>query len=278
MAAPSPNRPADDELRSLYVDQRWTAQQIADRAQVQKITALRWLRAAGIERRASGNTLANRGKDAPSAADLQRMVHEEHLSYVQIGERYEVDPTAVPYWLDAHGIKRPDPWTTRRGGRVASEPDEAELRERLGSGESLRSIERDFDVSRTCLRQRCMDYGITVPGAGWQAGRKFDGVDGHALRSTYEQRVCDWLYRREIEHYVEPAYPWDRRYHADFRIGSTFVEVWGVTNNAAYERRKAMKIKRCAEEGVPLVEINHWQFANGRKWWRALERVAGDVL
>lgn len=275
MAKPSENRPTDAKLRSLYVDQGWSAERIADSVGVRKITVLRWLGAAGVERRPSGRGLANRGASAPSPDELRRMVHEDHLSFRDIAARYGVHHTAVPQWLNAYGIERPGVWDTRRRGKAFTEPSEQELRSRLGSGESISSISKDFDVSTTCIRARCDEYGIEVQTGGWQPGRKFLGQDGHELRSTYEQRVCDWLHSNGVTHEVEPAYPWDRRYRADFKVGDAYVEVWGVTSNDAYKKRKAMKIARCAEHGVELIQINHWQFAAGRKWWKPLLHLHG---
>lgn len=273
MSAPSPLRPSDEELRRLYVDERLPSTAIAEQCKVEKITVLRWLGAAGIERRPAGRNLANRGGEPPAADELRHLVHVEHLGYDQIAARYGVDRTTVPYWLTKHGIPRPDVWVTRRRGQVAREPDEHELRERIGRGESLTSIAGDFDVSRSLLATRCATYGIEVQRDGWRAGHRFTCADGHLARSTYELRVDDWLSERGIDHQVEPGYPWDRRYRADFLVGSTYIEVWGVTDNPAYKKRRAMKIERCKAEGLDLIGINHWQFAKGRRWWRPLERL-----
>lgn len=270
MPAPCENRPTDNDLRRLYVDEGWTAQRIADLAGVRKITALRWLRAAGVERRPAGIGLVARGIEPPTAEELRRMIHEEHLGYDGVAERYGVDRTAVPYWLRKHGIPRPEIWSTRRKGREVPLPTEADLRARLAAGQSIVDIGRDYGVSNAPIRRLCDEYGIEVKRSGWQGGRRLVGDDGHELRSLYEQRVCNWLHHNSVEHYLEPAYPWDRRYRADFRVGQTYIEVWGVTENEAYQRRKAMKIERCAEHGIPLIQINPWQFANGRKWWRPL--------
>jgi len=277
VASPALLRPSDAELRRLYVDQRLSAETISKRCDVEKITVLRWLRAAGIKRRPGGNGLANRGIPAPTADDLQRLVHVEHLSYEAIGERYGVDFSAVPHWLDRHGIERPDIWVTRRHGRVATEPTEEELRERIGAGESLRSIERDFDVTRMVIRARCRKYGIEVSRDGWSGGYRLRCADGHQVRSTYEQRVDDWLSRHDLPHTLEPRYPFDRRYRADFLVDRTYIEVWGVTGNPAYTARRAWKIEQCASNGIDLIQINHWQFATGRRWWRPLERLLQDL-
>lgn len=246
---------------------------IAARCDVEKITVLRWLRAAGIKRRPVGSGMANRGKVMPTAEELQHMIHVENIGLRGVAERYGVHYTAVAQWIDRHGIQRPTVWQTRRRGQTLAEPSEDELRERVGAGESLSSISRDYPVSRSLLRARCETYSIEVPRDGWQRGKRFPCGDGHLARSTYEQRVDDWLFDNLIEHETEPTYPWDRRYRADFRVGETYIEVWGVTGNPAYRERRDLKIRRCAETGIDLIQINYGQFATGRRWWRPLERL-----
>lgn len=269
-------RPDPEQLHDMYVNQRMSSHRIAELCSVSHTTVKRWLRAAQVPMRPIGNGLASRGLPEPTAEDLQRMVHVEHLSYRAIAARLGVDFTAIPYMLDRHGVRRPTVWHTRRRGVVAREPGRAELAHRISLGESLGSIARDFDVSRGTLGDRCRAYGIDVRPDGWKRLR-YQCLDGHAARSVYEQRVDDWLFERRLAHEVEPAYPWDRRYRADFLVGDTYVEVWGVTDNTAYQDRKRMKIKRCAEAGVPLIQINHWQFAKGRRWWRPLARLLNNV-
>ncbi|MDP9820385.1 hypothetical protein [Nocardioides massiliensis] len=271
MSAAKRSRPNPAELRELYVDQGLSAAAIGARYGVEKITALRWLRAAGVERRFAGRGLAHRGVAAPSADDLRRLIHEENIGLIGVAEKYGVDYTAVGHWLDRHGIERPTIWQTRRRGQVVVEPTEAELRDGITRGETITAIAEQFGVSRRLIRDRCVRYGIEVGRDGWHGGRRFTCVDGHLARSTYEQRVDDWLTEHGLDHEVEPAYPWDRRYRADFLVGSTYIEVWGVTNNPAYAARKAMKIERCAQEGLTLIQVNHGQFANGRRWWKPLE-------
>lgn len=199
------------------------------------------------------------------------MIHEECIGLRGVAERYGVDYTAVSYWLDRHGIPRPTIWQTRRGGKPASEPTEQELRGRLAAGESLRSIERDYDVTRMVLRKRCDQYGIEVQRDGWQRGRRFTAADGHEVRSTYELRVDNWLHEHGLAHELEPRYPFDRRYRADFLVANTFIEVWGVTNNPRYTQRRQWKVEQCERYGVPLIQIGGWQFAKGRRWWKPLQ-------
>jgi len=276
MGIPALNRPSNIELRRLYIDERLSAEKIAKRCDVQKITVLRWLKAAGVERRPTSNGLANRGIVAPTADELHNLVHVEHLSYEAIAERYGVDPTAVPYWLRKCGIERPGIWDTRYGEARPTLPSADELRARMSAGHSLVRIGADHGVSSGPIRRLCDEYGIEVRADGWNGGLRHDCIDGHQVRSTYEQRVDNWLTEHGIEHEYEPRYPWDRRYRADYRVGDTYVEIWGVSNDEAYDQRKAMKVAKCKATGVDLIEINYWQFSRGT-WARRLKRLDQPV-
>lgn len=275
MPAASKNRPSDEELRRLYVDQGLTAQAIGDRCRVEKITALRWLKAAGIERRpASG--LARRGVTPPTREELVDLVHVQHLGYRRIAERYGVDPTAVPHWLTKHGIERPTIWGTRRRGVELVLPDEGELTARRAAGESLTTIAADYGVSRDTIRDLCLRLDIAYDRDGWLGGKRFTATDGHKVRSTYELRVDDWLTDHDLAHEPEPRYPFDRRYRADFLVNGVYVEVWGVMHNPAYNQRRAWKIQQCTDHGLTLIQINYGQFAGRRRWWRPLEVLLED--
>lgn len=199
------------------------------------------------------------------------MVHVQHLSYRQIAKTYHVDHSAVPYWLNKNGIEAPTVWGTRRRGRVVTLPTEAELRHRVENrGESVTAIAASIGASRTTLLRLCHQYGVELRRDGWNPNR-LPCLDGHEARSVYEQRVDDWLYQHNLKHECEPRYPWDGRYRADFLVGDTYIEVWGVSHNERYKQRKAMKVARCREEGLHLIQIEVWDFQ--RRWERRLESL-----
>lgn len=279
MPAPSPLRPTDAELRRLYVDERWSAQRIGEQAKVSKKTALVWLRAAGIERRPIGSrvSLAARGITPPTAAELDEMMHVKHMPYREIAALYGVDFTAVPHWVKKHGLTTPKVWATRRKGHAPAIPPTEELAARYRGGESMTSIARMVGVDSSTIRSRLVKHGVEIRRDGWEGGKRYACADGHEARSTYEQKVDDWLHERGLPHELEPAYPWDRRYRADFKVGDAYIEVWGVTDNEAYKKRKAMKIARCKDAGLRLIQINWWQFSQSRRWWRPLLPLVQEI-
>lgn len=232
---PAENKPDRETLRSLYEEQRLTTRQIGKEYGVAHITIRRWLTGYGITVRPKSQGLAHRGVAAPTAEELHDLVHVQHLSYVAIAARYDVHFTAVPQWLDRHGVKKPDPWVTRRKGHVPKVPTAPELRHRRASGESATSIAKSCGVGRETIVALCRANGIQIDRDGWKGGRRYPCRDGHQARSLYEQRVDDWLTEHGLAHEVEPHYPFDARYQADF--------------------------------------INHWQLTKGRKWWLPLEKL-----
>lgn len=253
-----------------------TTRQIGAKYGVSKTEVVRWMKRHGIERRAANNGLLYRGVTSPTSDELRHLVHVEHLSYKAIAERYGVDHTAIPYWLSKHDIPKPTVWETRRRGAQPKPFDADDIRRRYASGESTRMIAEHYGVSPTPLRKFMRESGIQLKADGWDGGKRYDCLDGHVARSIYEQRVDDWLHAHGLAHECEPAYPWDRRYRADFKVGDTYIEVWGVTENPAYEARKAVKVRKCKENDLPLISIHPWQFGRGRRWWASLQSLVSN--
>lgn len=269
-------KPDRETLRRLYEDERLTTRQIGKKYDVAHITIRRWLGGYGIPLRASGKGLANRGVAAPTATELHNLVHVQHLGYREIAKLYGVDFTAVPSWLDKAGVERPTVWGTRRKGRAPTLPSPEDLRRRRGLGESATSIAESCGVNRSTITSLCQSHGIPVDRDGWQGGKRHQCNDGHEARSLYELRVDNWLHAHGLTHETEPRYPFDARYRADFLVGSTFIEVWGVTNNQAYLERKRKKIRLCKENDLKLLQIHHWQFRKGTRWWKQLAPLLDD--
>lgn len=264
-------KPDYDTLYHLYHVERLTAREIAERFDTYHLKVLRWLRAYGIERRASGHGLENRGKAAPTRDELFEMVHIQHLSYREIATIYNVDFTAIPFWLEKHQIAKPLAWHTRKHSTVAL-PMADELRELYEAGLSLAAIGDLYGYSDGPIRRLCDTYGIEKRRDGWDGGKRFICADGHIVRSTYERRVDDWLFANRIEHSYEPALPPDSHFHADFFANGWYVEVWGVTDSPVYDDRKRRKIALYRANALPLIEIPKHAFTKKRnnQWARLL--------
>lgn len=272
-------RPDGVTLHRLYVDERMTTRQIAEIYGVDKVSVGRWLAKYGIPKRLKGRGLAHRGVEPPAAEVLRSLVHDQHLSYREIAKRYGVDFTAVPHWLDRHGIERPAVWTTRRGTSEEPLPGTDDLAALYAQGASLAEIGALFGVSRLPVRTRLKAANITLRADGWDGGKRLACADGHLVRSTYEQRVCDWLSERGVQHTYEPRLPWDLRSRADFLASGWYIEVWGVTNSPLYAARRQRKIDGYRAHRAPLVQINHFDFSGQKRgrWQRLLSVTASSV-
>ena len=129
-------------------------------------------------------------------------------------------------------------------------------------------------MSETTIARLCRLHAIQTRLSGWNSNR-LTCLDGHQARSVYEQRVDNWLFEHDLEHACEPQYPWDRRYKADFLAAGVYVEIWGVTHNDRYNERKAMKVARCKEAGLSLIQLQVWDFQ--RHWQRRLKPLLQNV-
>jgi transposase len=269
MARAEYSGPSEAELRRLYLDERLSAQKIGVICGVTATAVKRWLQRFDIPRRPALG-LANRGVAAPTADELQRMVHDQHLCYDQIAAKFGVDRSAVQHWLLKHDIRRPTVWETRRRGQVILLPGAAELQGNYDAGLSLGQIGDQFGVSASTIAKLCTQLGVKVRQGGWQSGRRWACTDGHEVRSSYEQRVDDWLSEHELRHELEPRLPFDRRYRGDYLVGQTFIEVWGVTGSTTYDQRKMTKTRLYGEHGLTLVELPVWTFSKGQVWRKRL--------
>lgn len=267
--------PPIDKLKALYLDQQLSTRAIAAIYGVSKHPVEHWLHDYGIPTRPSGRGLEHQGVAPPSKEELYRLVHIEHKSYKQIAARYGVDYTAIPHWLTKHDIPRPNGWDTRRKGNIPQLPDEPTLRHLYLEQEmSTSRIGSLYEVCGETIASLCRSYGISVRNSGFNGGQRFECLDGHLVRSVYEQRVDDWLYQHGISHVYEPVLPFDRRSRADFLANGWYIEVWGVVGSARYKARRARKHRLYIEHNIPIIEIPAHAFdaKRNRMWERRLKQ------
>lgn len=267
------DEPDYNTLYQLYCIERLTTRQIGKQLNASKTTVQQWLRVHNIQVRPTGHGLDNRGITPPTRDELHNLVHEQHLSYIQISAIYKVDQSAVQHWLKKHNIPRPKIWDTRHKGQVPTLPNENELRNLYETaGMSLVEIGERYNVSPAPIRRLCEEYNIPIRQDGWEGGKRFACIDGHLVRSTYEQKVDNWLHVHAVEHVYEPPIPSFPQFHADFFANGWYIEVWGVTNDPEYEKRKTRKQEIYKAMGLFLIEIPYHSFAAKTKerWQRKL--------
>ena len=78
--------------------------------------------------------------------------------------------------------------------------------------------------------------------------------DGHMCLSLGEKTIDEYLYAHGIHHEKEPRYP-EGNYRGDFKVGTTFIEYFGLTGNPDYDAKTNEKIRLCKKHNITLVAI-----------------------
>lgn len=263
--------PPRDTLAAMYEGERLSAAKVGAQFGVSGETAMKWLVGYGFTIRPGGIGLAARGIEPPTCEELTHMIHTDRLTYTQIAVQYGVDQSAVMHWLNKHGIKRPLTWFDEHNTPETL----AAMRAAYEAGASLADIGQHWGgVTRMMVGVLFRAHGVQLRPDGWKGGRRFACQDGHLVRSTYECRVDDWLSEHGVEHIYEPSLPFSPMHKADFLANGWYIEVWGVTENQAYQERKQRKLELYAANNCPLIEIPQHAFFRQFKnlWIRRLQQ------
>jgi hypothetical protein len=78
--------------------------------------------------------------------------------------------------------------------------------------------------------------------------------DGHVCLSIGEKTIDDLMFATGIPHAKEPPYP-EGRMRADFKIGTTLVEYFGLAGDAEYDAKIKVKRILAAKHGLSLIEV-----------------------
>lgn len=95
-----------------------------------------------------------------------------------------------------------------------------------------------------------LEDGTRRTGRGTQCLAK----DGHVCLSLGEKTIDDLLFRMGIAHEKEPHYP-EGNYRADFQVGDTLIEYFGLKGNPDYDAKTAQKQRLCRKHGIRLISI-----------------------
>lgn len=270
MVKPNPQPPVD-ELRELYEVRRMTTRAIGAHYGVSKPCVVRWLRKMGIPIRAAGHGRKNKGIPEVSKEELYRLMHVEHLTYEAIGARYGCSKEAAYKWALELGVGKSSRYAAKSQDVLAQLPDADALRALYEAGNSTIVIAARFGLTHDSVRRALIHYGIPRRAGGFKGCPRQTCKDGHVVRSTYEQRVDDWLTEHGIEHVYEPALPMDSRYHADFLANGWYIEVWGVFGSQTYKARKQRKLAMYRAHGLPLIQLHPNSFhSRAHGYWQRL--------
>ena len=115
-----------------------------------------------------------------------------------------------------------------------------ELREQSGTDERVTEPDHKDDLFA--------DVGVS----------ELVGIDGHALETLLEQRVCNWLYLAQLAHAHQRALPVEEALYADFYLPAArvYIECWEGEEPA---ERLSLKLKKkdvYREQDLRLIDIN----------------------
>ncbi|HUW14057.1 MAG TPA: hypothetical protein VM537_30310, partial [Anaerolineae bacterium] len=86
-------------------------------------------------------------------------------------------------------------------------------------------------------------------------------TDGHVCHSLDEQRIDNWLSANHLSHQREPQYAphptlnASGRRRADWKVGDTFIEYFGLVGDVDYERKMDEKMMLSAKLQIDMVAI-----------------------
>lgn len=144
----------------------------------------------------------------------------------------------------------------RPTGRPAAVPTES-LIDAYASGTSY-DVASQFDMTPSGVVYRLRRAGVERRGR--VSGDTCQCADGHIVRSALERVVDDWLFEHGIEHVVSPRCPWppkSGRYYsfADFLVGDTYIEVWGLAGIKKYDRRMLQKLNLYSKHQATVINL-----------------------
>lgn len=240
LAAECPER---DTLYDLYTEQNLTLKEIGNRFGVTPSTVSRWVSAYTLVRKRDTLT-----------SEIISSCLESGLTRVQIGKLYNCSPEFVSIVAKRAGIRRVT-------AGVDWQPDANELRtlywdQHLNHAE----IGRMYGVTPSAIGKWFQRFEIPLRDNNTY-GQSYTATDGHRVRSRLEFLVDEWLYGHNVEHKYEP-YIGAGRFWADFQVGDTYIEIWGMMDNPAYRQQHDKKLGAYKQLGLKLLSIYPHDFPN----------------
>lgn len=247
--------PTQDELDRLYNIEKKTTVEIAKIYSVSDITVGRWLEKAGIKRRGFREaTYLALGKEPvrkPTKEELERWYSKEKKSTHIIAKELGVTQITVWRWLNDYGTLKRSLEESQYAfhGKEVEKPSADELKRLyVQEGKSIIEIGDLFGISPSTVAEWLERIGIERREVLFGYKESLRCSDGDRVRSTYERRVDNWLYENGIPHAYDQQLP-GANYRCDFKVGDTYIEIWGIVGYGPYE-------DRMEQEKVPYYEEN----------------------
>ena len=188
----------DEEwLRSKYIVEGKSTQQIADEYGYGSTTICTWLEKHNIPKRSLSESVSKAKNPDKPYADLAWLKEEyvkKKKSIQQIADELGVSTQPITYWLDKHGIEtRPAGWNTKELNHKPGPWDDPNwLRsEYVDASKSTTDIAEEQGVSSSLIRARLEKFGIErrpsgTKGKHWLESRTY--TDESWLREQYVKK------------------------------------------------------------------------------------------
>lgn len=137
------------------------------------------------------------------------------------------------------------------------------------AGESTTAIAGRLGCSQPTIIHRLTLAGVDLRKPGFP--RTTDAPDGCRMQSHWERLVHAWITTHDLAHVTHPRVPWGGPQRADFLIGETYIEVWGIIRRAKYEADRTSKTAAYAASGAHLIEV--WPTPIARGDFSVLDQV-----
>ena len=249
-----------DELESLYVQKNLTERAIAQHFKISRHPVRDALEILGIPKRKGRGIGYYHPERKPTQEELERWLNADFKTLSEIAQSLGCDVNTVIAWAEDYDVQWDrSKWGNRLKYRGFVEPTPKELKYLYVKQEwRADQIAIHYGCSRGLITKLLRQAGIPSRESCWPTERLLC-ADGHLVRSGYEQVVDNWLFEHGLLHTYEPSVPFHTRIRADFLVGETFIEVWGVATDA-YERRKTRKRRLYSLHNIRLIEIDYSDF------------------
>jgi hypothetical protein len=87
--------------------------------------------------------------------------------------------------------------------------------------------------------------------------------DGHRAHSGLEFTVDVWLNEHSLAHEIHPRLPWETRKRADFLVGDTYIEVFGLMAFQDYSDSVSIKLAEYSDHHVKVLALTRKQIYAG---------------
>jgi predicted DNA-binding protein YlxM (UPF0122 family) len=271
--------PSKEELNMLYIIEKKSTMEIAEVYGVSDTVMGRWLKKHGIERRdpreALSVALGRKPIEKPSKEELERWYLEEKKSTHTIAEECGVKQISVWRWLNEYGILKRGLMESQFAyhGKEVEKPSEEELsRFYVQEEKSLSELGELFEVDPSTVADWLEGIGVERREVIYGYKEFLTCHDGDLVKSTYERRVDNWLYKMGIPHDYGKKLPGKTMCRCDFKVGDVYIEIWGLIGTEFYEEKmEEKKIPYYEKHGLNRIDLSPEDFDLKNSFTKKLE-------